>query len=228
MYTNVNLAAPFGVLALLGTGFVLGTAGLILVYTILARKFLTMIAVLFSASVILVLYLVAMLVLSFSSTDQILARGQEKHFCEIDCHLAYSILHVRQTKTLGTPPNQVSAAGSFYVVQIKTRFDETTINPNRGNGLLTPNGRVATVIDGQGREYATSQDGERALTQAQGSGKPLTTPLKPGEIYTTSLVFDLPAGVDNPTLLIHESEMVTHFVIGHENSLFHKKTRFQL
>ena len=228
MYTNVNLAAPLGVLALLGTGLVLGTAGLILVYTILARKFLTMIAVLFSASVILVLYLVAMLVLSFFSREQVLTRGQEKHFCEIDCHLAYSILDVRQTKTLGTPPNQISAAGSFYVVQIKTRFDETTINPNRGNGLLTPNGRVATVVDEQGREYATSQDGEMALAQAHGSGKPLTTPVRPGEFYTTSLVFDLPTGVDNPTLLITESEMVTHLVIGHENSLFHKKTRFQL
>lgn len=228
MYTNVNLAAPLGVLALLGTGFLMGTAGLIFVYTILTRKILGTIAVLLSASVILVLYLVAMLALSFSSSEQVLVRGQEKHFCEIDCHLAYSILDVRQTKTLGTPPNQVSAAGSFYVVQIKTRFDETTINPHRGNGLLTPNGRVATVIDGQGRQYATSPAGERALAQVEGTGKPLTTPVRPGEFYTTSLVFDLPVGVDNPTLLINESEMVTHLVIGHENSLFHKKVRFQL
>jgi len=81
MYTNVNLAAPLGVLALLGTGFLMGTAGLIFVYTILTRKILGTIAVLLSASVLLVLYLVAMLALSFSSSEQVLVRGQEKHFC---------------------------------------------------------------------------------------------------------------------------------------------------
>src|SRR6185503_4218675 len=153
MYTNVNLAAPLGVMALLGTGFLMGTAGLIFVYTILTRKILGTIAVLLSASVILVLYLVAMLALSFSSSEQALTRGQEKHFCEIDCHLAYSIVAVTDAKTLGDSAAQITAAGTFRSVTIKTRFDENTISPGRGNGLLYPNSRVVTLVDEQGRRY---------------------------------------------------------------------------
>ncbi len=228
MYTNVNLAAPLGVLALLGTAFVLAVAGLILIYTIVARKFLRTMAVLLAGAVIVTIYLGLMLLMSFASSERVLARGQKKHFCEIDCHLAYSIVDVRQTKTLGNPPNQFSAAGFFHVIKIKTRFDENTIGRDRGNGSLTPNSRVVTVIDDQGREYAPSQDGERVLSQSEGTGTPLTTPLRPGESYTTYLVFDLPAGVNNPTLLVNEGETITHLVIGHENSLLHKKTRFQL
>jgi len=56
----------------------------------------------------------------------------------------------------------------------------------------------------------------------------MTVPLRPSENYSTTLVFDLPVDVKNPTLLIREGEFVTHLVIGHENSFLHKKTRFQI
>ncbi len=57
---------------------------------------------------------------------------------------------------------------------------------------------------------------------------PLSTPLRPGEFYVTKLVFDLPADATNPQLLINEADLPTHFIIGHENSPLHKKTRFKL
>jgi hypothetical protein len=56
----------------------------------------------------------------------------------------------------------------------------------------------------------------------------MTIPLRPGESYSTTLAFDLPADSKNATLLIREGESVTHLVIGHENSPLHKKTRFQI
>ena len=52
MYTNVNLAAPLGVLALLGTAFLLAITVLFFIYTIIARKFLGTIAVLLAGAVI--------------------------------------------------------------------------------------------------------------------------------------------------------------------------------
>ncbi len=82
-----------------------------------------------------------------------LALNDEKYFCEVDCHLAYSVTGVTQTKTLGNPPNQVTATGTFYVLTVKTRFDETTISPHRGNGPLSPNPRTVSVVDDQGRTY---------------------------------------------------------------------------
>ena len=177
MYTNVNLAAPVGALAFLGTGLLLFVA---------------------------------------------------RHFCEIDCHLAYSVAGVRETKTLGEGPNQITSAGVFRVITIKTRFDENTISAHRGNSLLYPNSRVVTVSDELGNEYWPSSAAHTALDKTHESGTAMSIPLRPGETYSTVLVFDLPADIKSPTLLIREGEFVTHLVIGHENSPLHKKMRFRI
>jgi hypothetical protein len=66
------------------------------------------------------------------------------------------------------------------------------------------------------------------LEKSQQAGTAMTIPLRPGETYSTAVVFDLPPGIQHPTLLISEGESLTHFVIGHENSPLHKKTRFQI
>ena len=228
MYTNVNFSAPLGVLTFLGTGFVMFLAGVFLIYSLIVRKFGRVRLAVFAGLLIAGVYLAIVLVFSFASSEKVLARGEEKHFCEIDCHLAYSIADVRQTKTIGSAPNQATAGGLFTIVTVKTRFDETTISSRRGDALLTPNSRVVTVIDDQGRRYGPSAAGQNVLEQAGLSGKPLTTALRPGESYTTTVVFDLPADIRNPTLLMNEGEWVTHLIIGHENSPLHKKTRFKL
>ena len=228
MNTNVNLAAPIGVMAFLGTGFLFGVAALVLIQSLIVKKQGRAKVVLLAMAVIAGAYLGAIIIFSIASKETALARGVEKHFCEIDCHLAYSIVNTRQSKTLGNAGNQSTARGLYTVVTIKTRFDETTINPRRGNGQLFPNSRVLTLVDERGNKYAPSPEGERALEAAQSAGTALTTPLRPGESYTTEVVFDLPPEVKAATLLINEGEWVTHLVIGHENSPLHKQTKFQL
>jgi hypothetical protein len=228
MYTNVNLAAPLGALLLLGTGLLLLIVGLAFGYSVIMKKpALTKFALL-TIAVVAGLYLAVLLIFSFASGEQVLARGAEKHFCEIDCHLAYSIIEVRDTKTLGDAPNQVTATGTFRLVTIKTRFDETTIGRNRGDSLLYPNSRVVTISDENGKEYFPSATAQSVLEKTQTAGTAMTIPLRPGETYSTTLAFDLPAGIKNPTLWIREGELLTRFVIGHENSFLHKKTRFQI
>jgi len=228
MYTNVNLAAPVGVLAFLGTGLLILVSALTLVGSLVARKFRLAKVVLIVMVVIAGIYVGAMLAFSLAGREKVLARGEEKHFCEIDCHLAYSITNVRQTKTLGTSADQSTAQGVYTIVTLKTRFDETTIAPWRGNGLLYPNGRVLTLVDERGSKHAPSGVAQHALDASQTTGTPLTAPLRPGESYTTEIVFDLPADVKSATLLLNEGDFVTHFIIGHENSFLHGKTRFQL
>ena len=228
MYTNVNLAAPVGVLAFLGTGLLILVAALTLVGSLVARKFRFAKFVLIAMLVIAGIYVGAMLAFSLAGRERVLLRGEEKHFCEIDCHLAYSITNVRQTKTLGPAPNQSTAQGVYTIVNLKTRFDETTIAPWRGNGLLYPNSRALTLADDRGNQYIPSDTAQHALDAAQATGTPLTAPLRPSESYTTEIVFDLPADVKSATLLLNEGDFVTHFIIGHENSPLHKKTRFQL
>ena len=228
MNTNVNLSALIGAVALLGTGFLFFVSALVLVQSLIVRKhgrakFVVLVMLLIAGA-----YLAAILIFSLASHEKVLARGDEKHFCEIDCHLAYSVANTRQSKTLGNSPNQTTAQGVYTIVTIKTRFDETTISPRRGDGLLYPNSRSLTLVDDRGNKYSPSSEGQRALETTQSSGTPLTTPLRPGESYTTEVVFDLPADTKASSLLINEGETLTRLVIGHENSPLHHKTRFQL
>ena len=228
MFTNVNLAAPVGAVAFLGTAFLLFVLGVALIYSLVRKKLGLRKLALLTIALVAALYLAVLLIFSLASSEKVLARGEEKHFCEIDCHLAYSITDVKETKTLGEGPNQVTAAETFRVVTIKTRFDETTIGRNRGNGLLYPNSRVITVSDVNGKQYSPSAVAQNVLEKSQAAGTAMTIPLRPSETYSTTLAFDLPADIKSPTLLIREGESVTRFVIGHENSFLHKKTRFQI
>ncbi len=218
MNTNVNLLAPIGVLALLGTGFLFFVAALVLIQSLLVRRRGRAKVVLAAMLVIAGAYLAAILIFSVASHEKVLARGEEKHFCEVDCHLAYSVANTRQSKTLGNPPNQIAAQGTYTIVTIKTRFDESTTSLRRGDGLLYPNSRVLTLVDQNGNRYSPSSQ----------TGTSLITPLRPGESYATDVVFDLPANAKPATLLINEGDWMTRLVIGHENSPLHKKTSFQI
>ena len=210
MNTNVNLEAPLAALVLLGTAFLIFVAAIVLIQSLIVRKLRRAKFVMLAMVAVVALYGSAVVAFSFASHNNLLARGQEKHFCELDCHLAYSIVNVAPV---------ASAAGNNPVtVTIKTRFDETTISRSRGNGLLYPNRRALTLYDDRGNLYAPQSLG----------GTPLTTPLRPGESYTTDVVFTLPPGVKPAKLLLNEGDWITHAVIGHENSPFHKKTEFQL
>lgn len=217
MNTNVNLAAPLGALALLGTAFLFSVAAIALIQSLVVRKRTRAKVVVMLMLILAGGYLAAILIFSLSSHETVLARGQEKHFCELDCHLAYSILATHQAKQLDGA-NTLTAQGQFTIITVKTRFDESTISPGRGDGLLYPNGRVLTLIDYSGNRYSP-------VTQ---TGTSMTAPLRPGESYTTDVAFDLPTMAKPATLMINESAWDTRFVIGHENSPLHKKTRFQV
>ena len=218
MNTNVNLAAPIGALAFLGTGLLFAVAILGLLGALIARKFRFARFVLVIMLVLGGSYLAAMLGFSLASHEKVLARGEEKHFCEIDCHLAYSIANTRQTKTLGDLPNQATAQGVYTIVTIKTRFDETTIAPWRGDGQLYPNNRVLTLVDDSRNRYSPVMQ----------TGTPLVTPLRPSGSYTTDVAFDLPANAKPTALLINEADWITHLIIGNENSPLHRQAKFQL
>jgi len=221
-------SAPLVILTFLGTCFALGATGLVIVYGF-ARGKPTLakyagIVALGGAAV----YAGLLLSASLTSTEKVLRAGQQKYFCEVDCHVAYSVVNLTTAKTLGPPLNQRSAGGTFYVVKVKTWFDERTISSHRGYAPLSPNPRRVVVIDDQGRQYEPSDQGQAALEQAQGKSAPLTQTLRPGESYTTDLVFDLPHGIQNPWLLITDASGILQLLIGHESSPFHKKIYFGL
>lgn len=224
MHSNVNLESVVGALGLLGAAFVLALLGLVFAHALLRRRRGRARAALAAGLCVAGLYVALTLAFSLASTEEVLAGGAEKYFCELDCHLAYSVAGVRRAPALGG----ARAAGEFWVVTLRTRFDETTTSHGRGDRPLNPNPRRVEVFDEERRAYGPSEEGARSLAEAGAAGTPLDTPLRPGESYTTQLVFDLPAGVRRPVLLVSESTAATRFIIGHENSLLHRKTKFRL
>jgi hypothetical protein len=67
--------------------------------------------------------------------------------------LPYDFVRQSPLRHLGSNA-EITSAGVFRVVTIKTRFDENTISAHRGNSLLYPNSRVVTVSDELGNEYS--------------------------------------------------------------------------
>lgn len=218
--------APVVVLLFLGTLLLMGISFLVLFYGAARRS--AFFAKLGAGAAIAIAagYLLLLCGVSFASSEEILPPGGWKYFCEIDCHLAYSLEGAETVAALGPELQQISAQGKFVIVRAKTWFDERTISAHRGNGPLTPNRRKVILVDDTGRSFAPSPEGEAAFSRVGGNSTPLTQPLRPGESYSTDFVFDAPKDSRGLRLLITEDDPETRLVIGHENSLLHKKIYF--
>ena len=179
-------------------------------------------------AVILIIYLGALLTHSLTSRDQVLEPGQLKYFCEVDCHLAYSVEGVRSVKAVGSGATAIRAPGSFVIVSVRTWFDPKTISPRRGDSQLWPNPRTIRLEDAAGRSYAVSAAAEKAVAGDADPRSLLARPLRPGESYSTELVFELPGPATESRLLISEDIPEAPFIVSHENSLFHRKIWFRL
>ena len=221
--------APLVVLMFLGACFALALTAIVIVYGCVSGKRPLIKYALAVALAGAGVYGGLLLVASLGSREKVLELGEQKYFCEVDCHEAYSVVDVATNKTVGIPGSEKPAQGTFYVVKIKVWFDERTISSHRARNMpLTPNPRTVVVVDERGKEYGLSAAGQEALEQARGKSIPFTQLLRPGESYTTSVVFDLPSNVRNARLYITTQPWLTRWLIGHENSPFHKKIFFRL
>jgi hypothetical protein len=220
--------APLVVLAFLMTGFVGFVGTVLLMGTLLLRRWEWARRIVVALIALTCLYGMTVLAASLASSEKTLRAGERKYFCEVDCHLAYSVTNVQTAKTLGSGEKQATAEGMFYVVTLRTYFDEKTISAKRGNGLLYPNLRMVRMIDEQERWIPASLEGTRVLDAPAAKMVPLDQPLRPGDSYETTLVFDLPPDTPNPRLWLTDPELVNWLLIGHENSFFHKKVYFGL
>jgi len=209
--SNMNFPAPLAVMGFLGAaiGLVVAVAAVLIFW--FARKPKLAHVAAFTLGGGAVVYFAMLIGFSAGSHETLLSRGQEKFFCEIDCHLAYSVLDVK-TQEQGTEND--------LVVTLRTRFDETTTSPSRPKDApLTPSPREVHLIDDAGRVYP-------AVATA---GTSLMTALTPASSYSTQLEFRVPKDAQGLRLLIETTPgWPDRFVIGDENSLGHKKAYFAL
>jgi len=117
----------------------------------------------------------------------------------------------------------MAAQGQFIIVRLRMWFDPRTISPRRGDGPLTPNARRVVLVDSNEHAYAESPAGEAAIARTQNEAGPLRQPLRPGQSLAKDIVFDVPKAASGLRLLITEDDPETLLIIGHENSLFHRK-----
>lgn len=209
--SNMSFPAPVAVMGFLAASLGLFAAlAAVLIFWFARKPGLARVTA-FATGVGAVIYFAMLLGFAASSQETLLSRGQEKYFCEIDCHLAYSVVDV---KTHDQGP------ASAYLITLRTRFDETTTSPSRPKDApLTPSPRELRLVDSAGRQYPVIAV----------SGTPLITPLTPASSYTTQLEFKVPQDARGLRLLIETVPgWPDRFVIGDENSLGHKKTYLAL
>jgi hypothetical protein len=211
MYSNINFPAPVAALGFLAAGGGALLCVIALVVALSVHKFRAAKLILGGMAAGAVIYFGLLMGFSLTSHETMLAHGQEKYFCEIDCHLAYEVSDVQSER---------SPTGMQYLVTIRTRFDETTISTSRPKDApLTPSPRTVQLIDNDGGRIAPES----------ASGADLMTPLIPGESYETQFRFRVPDNARGLKLLVNTTpQWPDHIVIGDENSWLHKKTYFRL
>ncbi len=224
MYTNGNFDAHLAALMFLGT---LGLLFLLAVVTLAfgfvgSRRWVPY--PLLAIAALLAAYGLLLAAFSFTSYDRTVARGDEKYFCEMDCHIAYSVVSVQCARTIG----DATADGEFCVVTLRSHFDERTIAPWRGNSPLRPDAPSLTVIDGNGHRYVISAVGQKAWEAAHGQQHSMTDNLRPGESYETTWVFDVPEDPQSLRMLAEVRGFPTYVLIGDETSPRHGKTYLAL
>jgi hypothetical protein len=207
---------PFAVLAFLAlVGGILASgvavlAAVLMKHRLWARRF-TMAGVAGIAT-----YAGLLLVASLTSGDRVLAPGETKHICEIDCHIAYTVVSAGTARAMGGR----TAQGLFHVITVRVAFDSSTIGPRRGMSPLMPGPREAWVVDRGGATYPLVDPGNVDSLQRS---------IVPGESFTTDLVFDLPVGIEEPKLLIAARTILPdRLMIGAEYSVFHGKVYFRI
>src|SRR5216683_6123263 len=160
--------APLVAMAFLGT---LGLLALLVLFVLVAlgtRKKWVGIGAIVLGLALVSGYALVLVGVSLTSHEKVLALGEHKYFCEIDCHIAYSITGVEETSTLGDELQSTSAADRFVIVHLKTWFDPSTVSPHRGNGELPPGARRVVVVDELGHEFAPSAAAQAALAKLRG------------------------------------------------------------
>ena len=179
---------PLNFLMLVGLVLGVGGAGLLSAFALVLRRGDVAKLIAGVALGALDLYVALVLAAGWTSQDRVLALGQEKHICEVDCHLAYSVV-------------AAETRGTRCTVTVKVRFDAATISPHRGRGPLTPNSRYAALVDDRGRRY-------------EAPTAELRRPLVPGESYTTDLVFDVASDAHDLRLVLRNDDPETRLEIG--------------
>jgi len=175
------------------------------------------------------LYFVVLTGTSLTSQEKVLDLKERKAFCGfyLDCHLGVSVEAVQRVSHVGQGAEQVQADGVFYLITVR-------VNNDGMQARLPLRNPKATLIDAYGVTYTRSLEAEQALAEAEAEGVPIAfaRSVSAGHSYTKTIIFDVPSTVRAPKLLVTQGmvldQFIERFLIGDEDSLFHRKTVFSI
>jgi hypothetical protein len=148
------------------------------------------------------------------SGGRLLQPGEEKLFCGLDCDLAVSVASVERSAEIGPPGRPGRPRGTFYVVGVKIRSDAVRVT-------MDPSRLGAWIVDDEGRRYPPRRPDDDPAA-------PLFCPVAPGQWYILDLLFDVPADLHAPRLLVGVNGGFGRMIPGAENALFHRRTMHRL
>jgi hypothetical protein len=126
-----------------------------------------------------------------SKRELVVGLNQEIQFDDF----AFSALSTRKGAALGNEAAQKPSEGVYYIVTLKVanhakrvdfKFNETT----------------AVLVDGAGKEYCVSAQGQAAFDSTRPRKDACKEALPAGASCITELVFDVPADISNPHMKI--------------------------
>lgn len=160
-------------------------------------------------------YLIALLGVSLFTPQAVLRPHQEHCFDD----MCFSVVSAATRKTLGSPPAQYTAQGSYYLVTVQLR------NAGRGRAQK-PSSPSFVLVDQQGNSYEVVSQAEGSIGQNPVWDRQLPAGTTASKVY----VFDVPQTAKVRGLIISEggSGFPLMLILGDENSLFHQKTLMQL
>lgn len=180
-----------------------------------------------AAGVGIVAYGAVLVAVSVAADPRALDRGQEKRLCGfyLDCHRILSVAGVQRVRELDVAGGSRRAKGVYYVVALRVRSDAVAAQMR----LVRPR---AYLVDADGRRYSRDLETERAWAESRRARRALDDVLRPGGSLTVDLVFDVPAAVRDPRLVVRQGGVLERlselFLIGDEDSLLHPPVAFRL
>jgi hypothetical protein len=184
---------------------------LVLAFQLLRGHFTQAGKLLAGLAVGLVFYFAALLAVSLTAPQRIVPMEADRCFDE----WCVTVVDVRTETEIGG----TQAQGIFYVVELKLS------SHSRGRTQRAASAAVH-LLDEQGRRYDLSPAGMFAFETKYGSIPPLTLFIEAGRSYETYQIFDLLKDAGKISLTVEHPVGFSPgwFIIGDEDSLFHKPT----
>ncbi len=159
------------------------------------------------------LYAILLISVSRVSPQKVLALRQLQCFDD----WCASVEHVEQRPAI----ENVQAKGLFYLVTIRVTSQAKQISQRALDATVY-------LQDEQGMRYDISPQGQKALEAAGQAGQPLNSRVDAGGSFTYTAVFEVPANIIHPGIVISHGAFPGFLIIGDSQSFLHKPTVVRL